>query len=154
MVMLNRVVVTIFIVLLLSSCSKFKEPLFNNIQNVELVKPGLDRSLMVFEMECFNPNNLKVKLIKAEGDAWLDSTYLGHFVVDTSVNIPANSIFLIPVKLDLEMKNMLKLSLSSFLNDEVLLSIRGRAKLGKSGFYKRYPLNYEGKKNLRALFKQ
>lgn len=108
---------------------------------------------MTLDLKYFNPNNVNARMKEAEGDAWLDSTYLGHFYVDTTVNIQANSDFLIPLKLDVDMKFILQNALAGFLNEQVLIRIKGKAKLGKSGIYKKYPLRYEGKQNLKELFK-
>ena len=143
-----------WILLLFSACGNIKDPVFNSIQNVEVSKPGLDHSLMSFDMEYFNPNGTKALLKEAEGHAWLDSVYLGHFRVGTVVSIPANANFIVPVKLDVEMKNMLKHSMAAFLNEYVLVTIKGTAKVGKGGFYRRFAINYEGKQDIRKLFKK
>jgi len=108
---------------------------------------------MTLDMAYFNPNNINARLKEAEGEAWMDSTYLGHFLLDSAVNIPANADFVVPVKLDVEMKNILKHSLAAFLNEEVLFTITGKAKVGKNGIYRKIPLHYEGKQNLQELFK-
>jgi LEA14-like dessication related protein len=142
-----------FFILLFSSCHRMKDPVFNDIENVQVSKAGKGRSLMTFNMSYFNPNHTGGRLKEAEGDAWLDSTYLGHFYVDTIVNIPPNSNFIIPVKLDMEMKNIFRHSLAAFLNEQVLITIKGKAKVGKGGFYKKFPLHYEGKQDLAELFK-
>ena len=114
---------------------------------------GIAASSVTLDIRYLNPNNFKGQLKQAEGDAWMDSTYLGHFVVDTTVDIPANSEFLVPVKLAVDMKQMLKHSLTAFMNEEVMLKITGKAKAGKSGFYRNFSLNYLGKQNLGELFK-
>jgi LEA14-like dessication related protein len=137
----------------LSSCGKMEEPVFNYIDNVKLSRPGFNKSLVTFNMQCFNPNNSKAKLKEAEGEAWLDSNYLGHFYVDTMVNIPAKSNFTVPVKLDVDMKKMLVYSLTGFKNEDVLVTVKGKAKVGKGGFYKKIPISYEGKQNLGTLIK-
>ena len=75
------------------------------------------------------------------------------FLVDSSVTIPANSEFLVPVKMAVDMKKMLKHSLTAFLNEKVLLRISGQARAGKSGFYRNFSLNYQGMQNLREIFR-
>lgn len=140
--------------LILSSCTSMKEPVFNGIENVKMNKMEKGKSQITLYLNCFNPNKSKATLKKADGEAWMDSTYLGHFVVAEEVAVPANANFSIPVKLDVEMKNMLQHSLSAFLNDSVLITVKGKAKVGKGGFYKKIPITYEGKQNLQELFKQ
>ena len=142
-----------FFLFFLSSCGKMKEPVFNHIDNVRLNKLTLGTSVMTFDMQYFNPNNKQATLKEAEGEAWLDSSYVGHFYVDTIVNIPALSNFTVPVKLNVDMKYLLKYSLFGFKNEEVLVTVKGNARVGKAGIYKKIPLQYEGKQNLAELIK-
>ncbi|MBL7740618.1 MAG: LEA type 2 family protein [Chitinophagaceae bacterium] len=140
-------------IIILSSCVSMKEPVFHGIDKVQMNKLEKGRSQVTLAIHYFNPNNKKARLKNAEGEAWMDSTYLGHFTVDEAVAIPANSNFTIPVKLEVEMKHLLKHSLSALTNEQVLITIKGKAKVGKGGFYKTIPLHYEGKQNLQELFK-
>ncbi|MDP4264544.1 MAG: hypothetical protein Q8941_18585 [Bacteroidota bacterium] len=148
-----RYLISMALLFLLASCGKMEEPVFNNIGNVRVNKLGIGQSVVTLDMQYFNPNHSKAKLKEAEGDTWLDSTYIGHFHVDSMVNIPANANFTVPVKLDVDMKYLLKYAASGFKSDqEVLVTVKGRARAGKSGFYKNFPINYEGRQNLSKLF--
>jgi LEA14-like dessication related protein len=142
------------ILIAFSSCKKLKDPVFDHIQNIRVNNIAKGVSTMTLEMAWFNPNNISAHLKEADGEAWMDSTYLGHFYVDSAMIIPANSNFIVPVKLEVEMKQILKHSLAAFMNEQVLITIKGNAKVGKSGFYKKIPLHYEGKQNLQELFKK
>lgn len=146
-------VLSLFTIIVFSSCVSMKKPVFNGIDKVQMNKLEKGRSQVTLQLHYFNPNNKKARLKNAEGEAWMDSTYLGHFVVDETVDIPANSNFTIPVKLDVEMKHILKHSLSALMNEQVLITINGKAKVGKGGLYKKIPFHYEGNQNLRELFK-
>jgi len=143
----------LLLIILFTSCGNMKDPVFKGIENVKVNEVGMSESTVTLDIRYHNPNNFKGLLKQAEGDAWMDSTYLGHFIVDSSVNIPANSEFLIPVKMAVDMKKMLKHSLAAFLNENVLLRVTGQARAGKSGFYRNFSLNYQGMQNLRELFK-
>jgi hypothetical protein len=151
--MRRLIIITPIFCLLFVSCKKIKDPVFNRITNVKIGKLGLGSSQVGFDVEYFNPNNKGGKLKEASGDAWLDSNYLGHFHVDSLIDIPANANFLIPVKLDVDMKYMLKYSLTGFKNEDVLVMVKGTAKVGKGGIYKNFPINYEGRQNLALLVK-
>jgi LEA14-like dessication related protein len=140
-------------IVLLASCGKMKDPVFKGIENVKVNEVGRTESTVTLDIRYLNPNNFDGLLKQAEGDAWMDSTYLGHFTVDSSVHIPANSEFLIPVKMAVDMKQMLRHSFAALLNEKVLLRISGQAKAGKSGFYKNFSLDYQGMQNLRELFR-
>ena len=109
--------------------------------------------MVTLDIRYLNPNNFNGRLKEAEGDAWMDSNYLGHFIVDSSIVVPANGEFLVPVKLAVDMKQILKHSFAALLNEQVLLKITGQARAGKSGFYRTFSLNYQGMQNLREIFK-
>jgi LEA14-like dessication related protein len=151
-VMRHFLIATCF-VFLLTACGKMEEPVFNSIENVRVSKLGTSLSMMTFDMQYFNPNKSRATLKEAEGEAWLDSNYIGHFHVDTIVSIPANSNFTVPVNLDVDMKYLLKYSLLGFRNEEVLVTVKGKAKVGKGWIYKKFPLHYEGKQNLAELIR-
>lgn len=150
---MKRFVFGLLIVSTLISCGKMKDPVFKGIENVKMNGLGVQESFVTLDIRYLNPNGFKGRLRSAEGDAWMDSIYLGHFTVDTLVQIPPNSEFLVPVKLMVDMKQMLKHSLTAFLKEDVVLKITGTARAGKSGFYKNFSLNYLGKQNLSELFK-
>lgn len=150
---MKRFVFALLVVIVLISCGKMKDPVFKGIENVKMNGLGVQESFVTLDIRYLNPNGFKGRLKSAEGDAWMDSIYLGHFTVDTLVQIPPNSEFLVPVKLMVDMKQMLKHSLTAFLKEDVVLKITGTAKAGKSGFYKNFSLNYLGKQNLSELFR-
>jgi LEA14-like dessication related protein len=136
----------------LFSCGKMKDPVFKGIENVKMDGIGMQESFVTLDIRYLNPNSFAGKLKNAEGDAWVDSVFLGHFFVDSLVNIPANQDFLVPVKLKVDMKQMLRHSLTAFMKEEVLLRISGKAKAGRSGVFRNFSLNYSGKQNLQELF--
>ena len=90
---------------------------------------------------------------EAEGEVWIDSNYAGHFHVDTIVSVPAKSDFSIPAKLDVDTKFLLRYTLGAFKNEDVLVSVTGKARVGKNGIYKNIPLHYEAKYKLADLIK-
>ena len=136
----------------LFSCAKMKDPVFKGIENVKMDGLGVSESFVTLDIRYTNPNKFQGRLKSAEGDAWIDSVFLGHFTVDTLVLIPPNQDFLVPVKLKVDMKQMLRHSLTAFMKEEVLLRITGIARAGKSGVYRNFSLNYTGKQNLQELF--
>lgn len=104
-------------------------------------------------MKCFNPNNRSAILKTGEGDAWIDSSYLGHFTIDSAITIPANADFHIPVSLALDIKTVLQNSMALISKEQVNIKVSGNVKAGRKGFYKNVPINYEGPQNLKELFR-
>ena len=135
------------------SCKSFKEPTFQGIENVQLGKMGPGESSFTLDMHYFNPNRSGLKMKEAEGDAWMDGNYLGHFTMDTLINIPGNNDFRLPIKFKASMGQLLKNSFAAMLGKESLLKVEGKARVGKGGIFIRYPIHYEGKHNLGELLK-
>ena len=137
----------------LPSCGSVKEPDFKSIENVKVSKFGLSESTLSLDLRYYNPNKFRVKLQNAEGDAWIENNYLGHFSMDTLIHVPANGEFRLPVKLQVDMGKILKNSLVAFLAKEVVIRVEGKARLGKGFVFINYPIRYEGKQNLGDLLK-
>ncbi|MFI5133602.1 MAG: hypothetical protein ACHQEB_04660 [Chitinophagales bacterium] len=142
-----------YIITGLLSCRSIKEPIYKGIDNLQLKSLALNQSTLSLNMNYFNPNKSGIKLKEAEGDAWMDSTYLGHFHMDTLIQIYGNTAFSIPVKLDVDMKNAVKNVLNAIFSPEIVLKIDGKAKIGKAGVFVRYPIRYEGKQNIAEMIK-
>lgn len=135
------------------SCKSFKEPDFTGIENVRVAEIGATGSTLKLDLHYFNPNNSKLQLRHAEGDAWLEQTKLGHFIIDTLIHIPAKADFILPVVLKVDMTYIIQNALSAFLSKEVLVKIEGNAKVGKGGIFIHYPIRYSGKQNISELMK-
>jgi len=139
--------------LFMFSCGSVKEPDFKSVENIRISRFGLSESTLNLDLHYFNPNGSGLKMKNAEGDAWIDNNYLGHFTIDTLINIPARGDFRLPVKLKVDMSKILKNSLLAFLSKEVLVKIGGTARVGKGFVYINYPIRYEGKQDLGELMK-
>ena len=134
--------------LLFVSCKNVKQPDFRSIENVRISQFGLKESTLTAEIVYFNPNKFKLKLKEAEGDAWLDSNYLGHFYIDTLIKIHKLSEFRLPVTLKMDMANILQNTSAIFSNKDVMVKIEGKARVGKGLIYISYPIRYQGKQNI------
>lgn len=137
----------------LLSCKNFKEPEFKKIENVRLNKLGVNESILNLDILYSNPNNTSLKLKSADGEAWIENNYLGYFKVDTLIEIPAKKEFRLPVQLKVNMGKILKNSLLTLLNPEVVIKVSGKAKVGKGFVFINYPIKYEGKQNFKELLK-
>lgn len=140
-------------VFLLLSCGQVKEPDFKGIGNVRISKFGLKESALTLDLHYFNPNNMRIKLKSAEGDAWIENNFLGHFTLDTLIHIPANGDFSLPVKLQVDMSKIFKNSVIALLAKETVIKVEGKARVGKGLIYINYPIRYEGKQQLSEMLK-
>ena len=135
------------------SCKSFKQPDFKGIENLKLSKLGLSQSTLKLDLVYYNPNNSKLQLKSAEGDAWLEGNLLGHFSMDTLIKIPALADFILPLKLEMNMKKLVQNSAVLLLKNEILLKVEGKAKVGKGSIFVNYPIHYEGKQKTDSLMK-
>jgi LEA14-like dessication related protein len=138
-------------VMLCVSCRTIREPEFQYIENLQVENIGLNSSTLSVQLRYRNPNHTRLKLKQAEGDAWLNNNFLGHFRLDSTVDIPADDEFSLPVTLKLEMDQVIQNSISLLNNKEVPVKLEGRAKFGKGGVYINYPIHYEGMQKVRRL---
>ena len=142
----------LLLMLLLSvSCKKPQAFVYRDLRNFKLDNLGLSKSRVSMNFIFFNPNNYGVNLKKVDCDLYVDSNYVGKFLLDTAMHIPAAAEFALPASFDVEMKNILKNSVNVLVGNEVLIGARGTTRVGKGGIYINIPFQYEGKQRL-SLF--
>jgi LEA14-like dessication related protein len=144
----------LLIVVFFGGCRSLKEPELKGINNVRVDNISSATSTLRLDLRYYNPNKFRVKLKRANGDAWLDGKKLGSFTLDSAVAISPVAEFSLPVSLEVDMKRVLSNTLALLLNNEVTLKIDGTARIGKSGITINYPLKYEGKQKVADLLGQ
>ena len=151
--MKNRLPVLLMILncSILFSCGKIQEPEFRSVKNFNVENPGIDSSGVSLDVELFNPNSFGVNLKETVGDFYVDNIYLGRLEQDTTIAISANSAFIVRLKGNVLMRELLKNPLAILLQKEVLFRAEGSTKLGKAGFFKTYPFNIQQKQSMDFL---
>lgn len=122
------------------------------MENLRLKKFGFNTSKLSADLLYYNPNKTRLKLKEATGDAWVDDVHLGHFIVDTLVDIPAKGDFVLPVKMDAELGKILKSTVGAIFKKDVTVRIEGTARLGKGPVFINVPIRYKGKHRFEELF--
>ena len=145
-------IISTTIVLILSSCHEPKSLEFRNFSNLKVDKLSFAGAALTVDLVYYNPNNFGLQLNRTDLDVFIDSTFLGHSSQDIQVNIPKLNTFTIPLKLDLDVKNLLKNGLTSMLNKNVAVRVLGSVKVGKAGIYKSFPVDYTSMQNF-SMFK-
>ena len=135
----------------LTSCRTPKDLEFREFNGVKLDRLGFSASSLSVNLVYYNPNNFGLELNRTELDIFVDSVYLGHSSQLLQVPIPKRDVFTIPLKVDLDMKNLLKNSLVSLFNKEVAIRTVGNVKVGKAGIYKNIKVDYTTRQQL-SLF--
>ena len=127
------------------SCSAPRELEYQDYKNFHLEKLGFSSSRVTLDLQYYNPNNFGLQLKRTDLDIFINNTFLGHSASDTLINIPRRDTFLLPIKFDMDMKNVFKNAFNSLTGNEVLVKVTGKVKVGKANVYMSMPVNYEGK---------
>ena len=125
-----------------------KDPEFVKVENVTIQQADLQQSTVRVDLQFFNPNKKSASIKKADGTIWMAADKMGNFSLDSTISIPANQFFSVPVYLQLDIKTLAKQAMMAFLSDSVSFKIEGNARVGRKGFYKTYPFHYNGKQDL------
>ncbi len=129
-------------ILMLTSCQEPKDLEFREFKNVSVDKMGFAASALKVDLVYYNPNNFGLDLKRTELDIYVDSTFLGHSSQELQVAVPPRDIFTIPLKIDLDMKNLFKNGLMTLMNKQVVVRAVGTIKAGKAGVYKNFKVDY------------
>ena len=148
---LKRALLSALFALLLAACQKPQSFDYRDVKNIHIENMGFDRTTLAMELVYFNPNGFGVDLKKVDCDVYVDNTYLGKYLLDTSMHIPRRAEFMLPSRIQVDMKAVLKNGLNLLFSKEVLVNVKGTTRVGKAGFYKTVPFNYEARHTL-SLF--
>ena len=147
---MKKVLLRLFLSLatLFYSCKKPHAFQYRDLRNFRLENFGLDKSIVSMDFIFFNPNDYVVDLKKVDCDVYLDSSYLGKLLLDTTMHIAQTSEFRVPANFEVDMKSLLKNSLYVLITNEVHVRAKGTTRVGRRGIYLTIPFYYEGKQKL------
>ena len=142
---------SLFIIILLNSCGGIKDLEFKEYKNFKLEKAGFSKSTITVDLVYYNPNTFGLELKNTDLDIFINDNLLGHSAQEVQVQIPKKQQFTLPLKIDVDMKNILKNSLTTLLNKEITIKATGKIKVGKANIYKTLPFEYSTKQEI-SLF--
>lgn len=136
---------TLLCIIILSSCQKPQAFDYRAVKNVKLEKLGFEKSTLCMDLVYYNPNNFGVDLRKVDCDIYIDNHYLGKYKLDTLMHIQRKAEFVLPSSIQVDMQSIFKNVLTVLFNKEVLVNVKGTTRVGKAGFFKTIPFNYEAR---------
>ena len=136
------------LIIIMPSCREPKDLEFREFKNLSLEKIGFSSSNLNVDLVYYNPNNFSLELHRTDLDIYLDSNFLGHSSQDLQVAIPKRDQFTVPLKVEIDMKNLLRNGLSSLFKKEVSIRLLGKVTVGKAGVFKSFPVDYTTVQNI------
>jgi LEA14-like dessication related protein len=134
----------IFIAAFLSGCTLFKtpEPRLPKKLGVRIFSITPQKSAMKVEGVYYNPNSFGFTFKSGDLDLMLDTFYLGHVHLDTTINVPAHALFTVPVILEPDFNKLGQSGIN--LSDSVRISFKGTMKGNVGWFSRTIQMNYAG----------
>ncbi len=126
----------------MTSCREPKDLIFRDFKNISLQDVSFTSAKLTMDLVYYNPNNFSLELNKTDLDIFVDSTFLGKSLQDIQIKIPKRQEFTVPLKVDIDMKNLLKNGLTTLFNKQVSIRFLGKIKVGKAGVMKNFNVDY------------
>jgi LEA14-like dessication related protein len=146
-------IASVMLILFGAGCSQPEAPEYLGLQNVQVMKADAVQSVLSADVKFFNPNAFNMQLKKAEMDIYLNDKLANHYLLDSTINIPAKDSFCVPVNLTLVWRNILGNAMQSIMNDQVKIKLNGHAQVKKGGFGFRVPILFEETEKLSTMMK-
>ena len=134
----------LLLIVLISGCKKPQSFEYRDLKNFKIDSLGFEQSGVSMDLVYFNPNNYGVDLKHIDCDVYVDHNYLGKYILDTTMHIAKRSEFVVPSRMNVNMKNLFKNALTSVFSQELLLEVNGTTRVGKAGIYITFPFTYSG----------
>jgi hypothetical protein len=141
-----KIFVPLFLLLIpFGSCKKPESFEYRDLRNFKVDSLGFENSVISMDLVYFNPNNYGVDLKNIDCYVYVEHNYLGKYVLDTTMHIAKKSEFVVPSKMQVDMKNLFKNTITSLFSKELLLEVKGTTRVGKAGIYITVPFSYSGR---------
>jgi len=135
--------------LLIWGCKKPAGIEFRGIKNIKLADLSGDTATVFGTLNFFNPNKYSIQLKKIDADVFSNGQLLTHYNLDTSLVIPADTTFSFSTMLRFDRNKIFNNIADAFLKREVLLEVKGKTKVGRSGIFVQIPFDVSTKQSIR-----
>lgn len=145
--MKNYFVFFIVLCVVLMSCQKPQAVDYRDIRNITVKSLGFDNSVISMDLVYYNPNNFAIDIRRVECDVFINDNFVGKYSLDTLSHVGKKTEFVLPSKMQVDMKTVFKNTFTVLFNKEITLHLKGTTKVGKGGVFFNFPFNYSGKHN-------
>jgi LEA14-like dessication related protein len=135
----------------LAGCSQPQAPEYYGFQNMQVSKSPDGQATLVTTVKMYNPNHYSLQLKRAEVDVSLNGHHAGHSLLDTTILIPQQDTFYVPIALQIDLRSLLSNALQMLIDKQTTISLDGRVKIRRGMFTFDRPFHYDGKQDLNSL---
>jgi LEA14-like dessication related protein len=135
-------------------CKQPMAPDYRGIESVTITKIGINESRVAGNVIFYNPNNFRLQLKHADVTISINDKFAGHCVIDSTIHIPKLDSFLIPVSVNIDLKNIMSNALQLLLNGKVKVNADGFVRIKKSGIGFKVPVHFEQYERVDSLMQQ
>jgi LEA14-like dessication related protein len=133
------------------ACQKPMIPQYLGLTNLQLNKVDAGKTLISANVKFYNSNGFKLRLKRADMDIFLNEKPVDHYVLDSTIFIPARDTFYIPVALNADLQHIFSNAIQVFLANTVKITLDGKVKLKKGIFSFKRHVHYEVNQPLSSL---
>lgn len=135
--------------LVIWGCKKPSGIEFRGIKNIKLIDFSGDTATVFGTLTFFNPNKYSIQLKKIDADVFANRQLITHYNLDTSLIIPADTTFTFGTSLRFDRNKIFNNIADAFFKKEVLLEVKGKTKVGRSGIFVQIPFDVSTKQSIR-----
>lgn len=142
---------SLVLVIWLAGCSQPQAPEYYGFQNMQVSKSPDGQATLATTVKMYNPNHYSLQLKRAEVDVSLNGHHAGHSLLDTTIFIPQQDTFYVPIALQIDLRSILSNALQMLIDKQTTISLDGRVKIRRGMFTFDRPFHYDGKQDLNSL---
>ncbi len=143
------------LIIIFASCASPKAFVFKGMKSINVEKASFGKNVFKANFEYNNPNRFALTLQKLDCEVFINDEPFTKYHLDTAYQIPANTDFQLPARMEVELSNIMKHSIDILFNKPMKITVKGDATLTKGFFTKKVPISFttEQRLNLKDILK-
>ena len=135
----------ILILLISFSCKKVEAPVYESVDEIEIIDRSSNSVTIAANVNFHNPNNYRITLKQANIDVLLNGKPITNFTKDYNLKIEKNENFSVPVEISFSMAdlntNVISSAINALLGKKQVLSYKGNIKIKAYGIRINVPVD-------------
>ncbi len=135
----------ILILIAAFSCKKVEAPVYESVDEIEIIDRSSNSVTITANVNFYNPNNYRITLKKADIDVLLNDKPITNFTRVYNLKIEKNEHFTVPVEIRFSMAdlntNVISSAINALLGKKQVLSYKGNIKIKAYGIRINVPVD-------------